>query len=336
MKNDKNDFEEFCARSANGDFDGAGAPDGLGKQGGFGAPDGSCAHDRFGGFGDMASFGFDGFDEPFEDWGGENAGNAASNANSAGNENASGDANGADKKLERRFAEITRFVRLRRMRERSRRGPAADATQGQGRVLAMLRIQDGISTKDLSYLLGIRVSSLNETLTKLEKSGFVERVQSESDKRVMLVKLTEKGRANTSENNGGQNGQNANASSQSRKASLFAVLSDDEKSTLAGILDKLAAALEEGMDDEDKKMLKKMREAHMRLGRRMAGMRGMRGGMAGMRLDAPDMRPGQTAGHSDDTDPRANKTPGHGRYERFRNTTPDMRAMAIFARMFRK
>lgn len=73
-------------------------------------------------------------------------------------------------------------------------GPMADPTRGQGRMLTMLQLQDGISTKDLSYLLGIRIASLNELLSKLEKTGYVTREPSEIDKRVMIICLTDKGR----------------------------------------------------------------------------------------------------------------------------------------------
>lgn len=73
-------------------------------------------------------------------------------------------------------------------------GPFADTTRGQGRILAMLKIQPAIATKDLAYLLGIRQQSLNELLNKLEKNGYVERKPSESDKRVMIVHITEKGK----------------------------------------------------------------------------------------------------------------------------------------------
>lgn len=72
-------------------------------------------------------------------------------------------------------------------------GPFADTTRGQGRILAMLKIQPEIATKELAYLLGIRQQSLNELLNKLEKNGYVERKPSENDKRVMIVHLTEKG-----------------------------------------------------------------------------------------------------------------------------------------------
>ena len=73
-------------------------------------------------------------------------------------------------------------------------GRFADSTRGQGRILAMLKIQPEIATKDLAYLLGIRQQSLNELLKKLEKNSYVERRPSEKDRRVMVVHLTEKGK----------------------------------------------------------------------------------------------------------------------------------------------
>jgi len=81
-----------------------------------------------------------------------------------------------------------------RMTRRQGLNPTADTTRGQGRIIAVLKLRDGISTKDLAFLLGVRVSSLNELLSKLEKGGYVTREPFEQDKRVMLVKLTEKGR----------------------------------------------------------------------------------------------------------------------------------------------
>ena len=79
------------------------------------------------------------------------------------------------------------------MSSQAEAGPFADPTRGQGRILAMLKIQPEIATKDLSYLLGIRQQSLNELLNKLEKSGYVERRPSEADRRVMVIHLTKKG-----------------------------------------------------------------------------------------------------------------------------------------------
>ena len=86
------------------------------------------------------------------------------------------------------------LMKRRQMFSQARSGPFADPTRGQGRILAMLKIQPEIKTRELAYLLGIRQQSLNELLNKLEKSGHVERRPAEEDKRVMVVRLTEKGR----------------------------------------------------------------------------------------------------------------------------------------------
>ena len=86
------------------------------------------------------------------------------------------------------------LMKRRQMFSQAQLGPFADPTRGQGRILAMLKIQPEIKTRELAYLLGIRQQSLNELLNKLEKSGHVERKPSENDKRVMVVHLTEKGK----------------------------------------------------------------------------------------------------------------------------------------------
>ena len=66
-------------------------------------------------------------------------------------------------------------------------------SRDQGRVLAILKRKDNISTKNLAVILGISVSALNSLLSKLEKNGFIVKETSSDDKRVLLVKLTEKG-----------------------------------------------------------------------------------------------------------------------------------------------
>lgn len=86
------------------------------------------------------------------------------------------------------------LMKRRQMFSQAQSGPFADPARGQGRILAMLKIQPEIKTRELAYLLGIRQQSLNELLNKLEKSGHVERGPSEEDRRVMIVRLTEKGK----------------------------------------------------------------------------------------------------------------------------------------------
>jgi DNA-binding MarR family transcriptional regulator len=134
---------------------------------------------------------------------------------------------------------------LQRRRFRSGRGgrPGSDPSRGQGRLLAMLKVQDGISTKDLAYILGIRPASLNELLVKLEKSGLVVREQSETDRRVWLVKLTEQGRAEVLD---------------AEEESAFATLSAEEQQSLRSCLSKVIGALEDelgvGPDNPDEWM----------------------------------------------------------------------------------
>ena len=128
-----------------------------------------------------------------------------------------------------------------RQRARAESGPVVDPTCGQGRILALLKLKDDVSTKDLSMVLGIRVSSLNEMLAKLEKNGYVERHPSEDDKRVMLVTLTEKGRDANQEEDG--------------PASLFSCLSTEEQEQLGDYLDRIIAALEDAMGEDGRATL---------------------------------------------------------------------------------
>ena len=67
-------------------------------------------------------------------------------------------------------------------------------SHGQGRILAILKQKDGFSTKELSEILNIKVTSLNETLNKLINNGYVKKEASPEDKRILLIYLTKKGR----------------------------------------------------------------------------------------------------------------------------------------------
>ncbi|MDR1237638.1 MAG: MarR family transcriptional regulator [Propionibacteriaceae bacterium] len=136
------------------------------------------------------------------------------------------------------FSKMAQVIHLyRRQHMRGRGGKALDQTRGQGRILAMLKIQDAISTKDLSYLLGIRVTSLNELLAKLERSGYVTREPSPADRRVILIKLTPAGR-----DAGDPQGRQSD--------DVLAVLTPQEQAGLDACLDKLLESLQAGMTDE--------------------------------------------------------------------------------------
>lgn len=147
-------------------------------------------------------------------------------------------------------------------------GPMADPSRGQGRVLAALKMQSEISTKDLAYLLGIRTQSLNELLGKLEKNGFITRTQSEEDKRIILVKLTEKGKQEKQQDLQG-----------AEFDDLFDCLNEDEQKSFGDYLDRIIAALEAQVggepDDAEFEWIKAARE---RFGANFDQLMGMRHG----------------------------------------------------------
>lgn len=130
--------------------------------------------------------------------------------------------------LHERFRRLQRLTRRRHMAAHHG-GPFADTTRGRGRVLAALRMQSPIPTRELAFLLDIRQQSLNELLKKLEADGLVERRPSEEDRRVMVVHLTQAGRGTPL---GGAH------------ADYLNVLTDEEAATLARLLDKVIDSLE--------------------------------------------------------------------------------------------
>ena len=180
------------------------------------------------------------------------------------------------------YEKLTRLqwlFHIQQMNRYHRGGHLADTTRGQGRILAALQMRDGISTKDLSYLLGLAVSSLNEFLSKLEKGGYIIREQSEQDKRVILVKLTEKGRS-----------QKSQSEETADMGEIFECFSNDEQITLGIFLDKLIDVLGEklGFGYEELEWLKAANTERDRLFAEMgeAGMRSFdphtfRGGFGG-------------------------------------------------------
>ena len=153
-----------------------------------------------------------------------------------------------------KLARLQWLMRRQRHRNFAKNGPTADATRGQGRIIALLKMQDGISTRDLSYLLGIRVSSLNELLAKMEKNGYITREPSEADKRVMLTKLTEKGRSEPQD--------------EWNPSSVFACLSAEEQQSFAAYLDRIIEAVEAelGPDTDEDSRAWWVNEARARMG----------------------------------------------------------------------
>ena len=164
------------------------------------------------------------------------------------------------------------LLHVQQTRSYAESSPVSDPSRGQGRILALLKMKDGISTKDLSFLLGIRTSSLNETLSKLEKGGYILREPSEADRRVMLVMLTDKGRA--AEQTGDE------------VPDMFSVLDETEQANFSEYLDRIIEALENELGFDEVTNFERMQRAREHMGNElfsrfaegMGGFNRMRGG----------------------------------------------------------
>lgn len=112
--------------------------------------------------------------------------------------------------------------------------------RGQGRVLALLKLKPEITQKELTFLLNMRNQSLGELLVKLERGGYIERTPSETDRRVMNVKLTEAGAeaAEQAEQNQQEDGK------------LFESFTEEEREQFGGYLQRLIEELEKQTEGE--------------------------------------------------------------------------------------
>ena len=117
-------------------------------------------------------------------------------------------------------------------------------SKGQGRLIGFLKRKDGFSTKELSEILNISVTSLNETLNKLEQQNFIRKVPSPKDKRVLLVELTEEGRSIEFKNHA--------------DIDIFDTLSEEEKENLNEYLNRLTMALHNKFKEENPEKYEKI------------------------------------------------------------------------------
>jgi len=175
--------------------------------------------------------------------------------------------------LYEKLSRLQWLLQRNHLQNHSERGPFADPTRGQGRVLAMLKMQPEISTKDMSYLLGIRQQSLNELLNKLEKAEYVIREPLEADRRVMMVKLTEKGKAEQP--------------ADTDYSGIFDCLNAEEQAAFGNYLDRVIAALENQIGMEDDDMENWMKAARERMGNDMFDRFAAMGGGFGRRGQGP-------------------------------------------------
>lgn len=80
-------------------------------------------------------------------------------------------------------------------RAMERRSLRYGVSGGQWRFLRQLWVEDGLTQRELSRRVGMREPSTVTAVNSLEKSGFVRRVPSETDRRKIHVHLTERAKA---------------------------------------------------------------------------------------------------------------------------------------------
>ena len=161
------------------------------------------------------------------------------------------------RELYKKLGHIGRLTHLWAAQQRERTGSRRiDTTRGQGRILAALKLKDGIATRELAYVLGIRVPSLNEALSKLENAGYIVREPDPRDRRVQLITLTDSGRALTNQMGEGEpEGDN-----------IFEVLTERERTNLSDYLDRLIVRMHEDLPDLEADRQEWERAARERMG----------------------------------------------------------------------
>lgn len=101
---------------------------------------------------------------------------------------------------------------------------------GQQFILTALYRDGDMTQKDLLAKTKNASASLSEMVSKLEAKGLIERTRVDKDRRQALLSLTEEGR---------KQAQEAQESIDSFEAQALSILSDEEKVTFCGYLDRL-------------------------------------------------------------------------------------------------
>ena len=133
----------------------------------------------------------------------------------------------------------------------------------QKRVLIVLDENGGGATqRELTERLGIQPGSASEVIAKLENSGCVTRTLHETDRRIVDVRLTEKGKVLAAE---------YRAQRIQRHEEMFSCLSDMEKAQMLLLLEKVNAAWRKQYRDIDEDCLRckhhrRHQEKHMHEG----------------------------------------------------------------------
>lgn len=112
-------------------------------------------------------------------------------------------------------------------------GPGPEG-HGRGQIRLLKLLVDspaGLTNAEIAEILDIRPSSVSATLSRLEEAGLIVREPSTTDKRAVIVRLSDKGLKMVEHRSQGVS---------DMADQLFGCLSDDEQAELQRLLDKLS------------------------------------------------------------------------------------------------
>jgi len=102
--------------------------------------------------------------------------------------------------------------------------------QAQHRLLMQISRNQNVSQKDIAESMGISAATIAVSLKKLEKGGYINKAMDEGDNRFNQITLTEKGK---------QVVEQSIEIFEATDRKVFEGFSEDEKATLAALLQKL-------------------------------------------------------------------------------------------------
>jgi DNA-binding MarR family transcriptional regulator len=144
--------------------------------------------------------------------------------------------------LTEQFLRLETLIFRHRMRTQAKDSSQMNPNKGQGRVLAILKLQPEIGQKELGYLLDMSKQALAGLIGKLERNGCVTRTQSEKDHRAYIIKLTDTGREALPD-------ENTETDEINEFELILDCFNDEEQHELSGFLNRIIAAFEKKYAD---------------------------------------------------------------------------------------
>lgn len=112
--------------------------------------------------------------------------------------------------------------------------------RGQGRLIHLLAHNQDVSQRELANLAQVKPGSISEVLERLEKAKLVKRWRDDSDRRIVRVRLTDKGEQLWQENR---------ATRHQFEKKMLQTVTDNERETFIRVIQKMQRQLETDYGD---------------------------------------------------------------------------------------